>query len=47
MFKTLQLYKERTLLKDKNVFINRLVKANPKAYEEAMEMFSEDLRELF
>ena len=47
MFKTLESYNERTALNDKNVFINRLVKANPKAYKEAIEMFSEDLRELF
>jgi len=47
MFKTLQSYKERMSLNDKNVFVNRLAKANPKAYKEAIDMFSEDLRELF
>ena len=47
MFKTLQSYRERRVLSDKNIFLSRLAKANPKAYLEAINMFSEDLRELF
>ena len=47
MYKTLLSYRERTELNDKNVFISRLAQANPKAYLEAIDMFSEDLRELF
>ncbi|MCL2385967.1 MAG: hypothetical protein FWC89_00305 [Defluviitaleaceae bacterium] len=47
VFKTLQSYKERAELNDKNIFISRLAQANPKAYLEAINMFSEDLRELF
>jgi len=38
MLKTLQSYKERKPLDDKNVFLDRLVKANPKAFKEAMNM---------
>jgi len=47
ILKTLQSYKERKSLDDKNVFLNRLMKANHKTYLEAINMFSEDLGELF
>ena len=47
MLKTLQSYKERRPLENRNVFLNRLARANPDAYLEAIGMFSEDLRELF
>jgi len=46
MFKTLQVCKERDVLDYKNVFLSRLVKANHEAYKEAVDMFSEDLREI-
>ena len=47
MAKTLQSYRERKPLDDKNVFLDRLVKANPKAFNEAMNMFTEGVREIF
>jgi len=47
MLKTLQSYKERRPLENRNIFLNRLARANPDAYLEAIGMFSEDLRELF
>jgi len=47
MMKTLQSYKERKPLDDKNVFLDRLVKANPDAFKEAMSMFTEDVKEIF
>ena len=47
MLKTLQFYKERKPLDDKNVFLDRLVKANPDAFMEAMNMFTEGVREIF
>jgi len=47
MYKTMQAYKERKLLNDKNVFLDRIVKANPTAFMEAMNMFTEGVREIF
>jgi hypothetical protein len=47
MQKTLKLYKERKPLDDKNVFLDRIVKANPNAFKEAMNMFTEGVREIF
>ena len=46
MLKTLQLYKERKPLSEKDVFLDRLLKANPGAFEEAMDM-SEAVKEIF
>jgi len=42
MVKTLQFYKDRKLLDDKNIFLDRLVKANPLIFKEAINMFSEE-----
>ena len=47
MLKTLQYYKERKSLNNKNVFLDRLIKANPNAFMEAMNMFTEGVREIF
>jgi len=47
MYKTMQAYKERKPLDDKNVFLDRIVKANPSAFMEAMNMFTEGVREIF
>jgi len=47
MLKTLQSYKECKSLNDKNVFLDRLVKANPNAYMEAINMWSDDIKEIF
>ena len=47
MFKTLQLYRKHRALNDKNILLSRLARANPEAYLEAIDMFSEDLRTLF
>jgi len=46
MLKTLQLYKERKPLNEKDVFLDRLVKANLRAFKEAMNM-SEAVKEIF
>jgi len=32
---------------DKNIFLDRIVKANPNAFMEAMNMFTEGVREIF
>lgn len=47
MYKTMQAYKERKPLDDKNVFLDRIVKANPNAFMEAMNMFTEGVRDIF
>ena len=48
MEKTLKSYKERRPLNNnKDVFLDRLVKANPIAFEEAMMMFSDEVKEIF
>jgi len=47
MLKTLQSYKERKPLDDKNIFLDRLVKANANAFMEAMNMFTEGVRDIF
>jgi len=47
MYKTLKFYKELERFNEKNVFLDRIVKANPTAYKEAVTMFTEDLREIF
>ena len=47
MYKTMQAYKERKPLDDKNIFLDRIVKANPNAFMEAMNMFTEGVREIF
>jgi len=39
-------YKERKPLNDKNVFLDRLVNANPNAFKEALTMFTENTREI-
>lgn len=44
MYKTMQAYKERKPLNDKNVFLDRLVNANPNAFKEALGMFTETNR---
>ena len=46
MLSTLQSYKERKPVDDKNVYLDRLVKANPDAFMEAMNM-SEAVKEIF
>jgi len=46
MLKTLKSYKERKPLDAKNVFLDRIVKANPSAFMEAMNM-SEAVKEIF
>ena len=46
MLKTLQSYKERKPLNDKCVFLDRLVKANPSAFTEVLNM-SEAVKEIF
>jgi hypothetical protein len=35
MQKTLELYKARKPIDDKNVFLNRIIKANPNAFKES------------
>jgi len=45
--KTLESYKERKPLDDKNVYLDRLVKANQNAFMEAMSMFTEGVRDIF
>jgi len=47
MQKTLETYKERKPLDDKNVFLDRLIKANPNAFMEAMNMFTEGVKDIF
>ena len=47
MQKTLETYKERKPLDDKNVFLDRLIKANPDAFMEAMNMFTDGVRDIF
>ncbi|MCL1884004.1 MAG: hypothetical protein FWF81_09675 [Defluviitaleaceae bacterium] len=47
MQKTLELYKERRPLNEKNVFLHRLVKANPNAFMEAINMFHDDIKDIF
>jgi predicted transposase YdaD len=47
MLKTLQAYNERKTLDSKNVFLDRLVKANPDVFMEAMNMFTDGVREIF
>jgi len=47
MYKTLKTYNERKPFNNKNIFLDRLAKANPKSFMEAMEMFTEGIRELF
>lgn len=47
IFTILKAYKEQRQLNEKNVFIDRLAKANSKSYKEAFGMFTEDMKELF
>ena len=47
MYKTMKTYKELKAFDDKNVFLDRIVKANPSAFKEAMTMFTEGVREIF
>ena len=46
MLKTLQSYKEYKLLDDKNIYLDRLVKANADVFLEVMDM-SESVKEIF
>ena len=46
IYKTMQAYKERKPLNDKNVFLDRIIKANPSAFEEALSMFTENTRDI-
>ena len=46
MLNTLQLYRERKPLDDKNVYLDRLIKANLVVFKEALNM-SETLKEIF
>jgi hypothetical protein len=43
----LETYKERKPLDDKNVFLDRLIKANPNAFMEAMNMFTDGVKDIF
>jgi hypothetical protein len=46
--KTLESYKERKPLDKKNVFLDRLIKANPKAFEEVIDVFhDEEVRAMY
>jgi len=47
MYKTMKIYKEIEPHNEKNVFIDRIVKANPTAYKEAVTMFTEGIRDIF
>jgi predicted transposase YdaD len=47
MYKTMKTYKELKPFDDKNVFLDRVAKANPIAFKEAMTMFTEGIREIF
>jgi len=47
MQKTLVSYTARKSFDDKNVFLDRLIKANPDALEEAISMFTDDVKEIF
>ena len=47
MYKTMKTYKELKPFDDKNVFLDRVVKANPSAFKEAMNMFTEGVRDIF
>ena len=47
MYKTMQSYKELRPLDDKNVFFDRVVKANPDVFMEAIDMFTEGVKEVF
>jgi len=47
MQKTLETYKERKPLDDKNVFLDRLIKANTNAFMEAMNMFTDGVKDIF
>ena len=47
MQKTLQTYEKRKPLDNKSPFWDRVIKANPNAFREAMSMFSEGVREIF
>jgi len=47
MAKTLQSYNKLKPLDDKNIFLDRLVKANPSAFVEAMTMFTEGVKDIF
>jgi len=47
MQKTLDLYKKRKPLNEKNVFLHRLVKANPNTFLEAINMFHDDIKDIF
>ena len=38
---------KKTLNDNKDVFLDRLVRANPIAFEEAMKMFSDEVKEFF
>jgi len=46
MYKTVKIYKERKPINNKNVFLDRVVKANPNAFKEALTMFTENTREI-
>lgn len=46
MYKTMKTCKERKSLNDKNVFLDRVVKANSSAFKEALNMFTENTREI-
>jgi len=46
MYKTMKTYKERKPINNKNVFLDRVVKANPNAFKEALTMFTENTREI-
>jgi len=46
IFKTLQVLKNRKLLDERDVYLDRVIKANPSAYKEATNMFSEETRDI-
>jgi len=47
MQKTLLTYSERRQLNSKNAFFDRIIKANQTSYQEAIDMFTKDVREIF